>query len=99
MNYYSKFGFNEFILALGYKGEIIKEYFYKYSRFNSNFTINLKDGSLDYHDNKNLNWKVSFINTGLETARRIKEYQNILKMKKSLCLLMEMDFLILILLN
>ena len=79
MNYYSKFGFNEFILALGYKGEIIKEYFYQYSRFNSNFTINLKDGSLDYHSNNNLNWKVSFINTGLETAtggriKAISEY-------------------------
>ena len=79
MNIYGRANHKDFYLALGYKSEVIKEYFYKYSRFNSNFTINLKDGSLDYHDNKNLNWKVSFINTGLETAtggriKAISEY-------------------------
>ena len=42
MNYYYKFGFKEFIIALGYKSEIIKEYFLNYSALNSSFTINLK---------------------------------------------------------
>ena len=50
MNYYYKFGFKEFIIALGYKSEIIKEYFLNYSVLNSSFTINLKNNDIQIHD-------------------------------------------------
>lgn len=68
MNYYSKYGFNEFIVALGYKGEIIKEYFYNYSKLNADLTINLKDGDINYNNNQNIDWRVSLINTGMNTS-------------------------------
>ena len=68
IKYYYKYGFNDFIIALGHKGEVIKEYFYNYSKLNANLTINLKDGEVKYHNNSNLDLKVSLINTGLETS-------------------------------
>ena len=79
MNYYSNWGFKEFVIALGYKGRLIKEYFYNYSKLNSNLQINLQNGNLDYLDSSNIDWKVSLIDTGLETAtggriKRLSKY-------------------------
>ena len=56
LKYLSEFKINEFIICLGYKGYIIKEYFYNYSLHNSNFKISLKDGSIKYYDNKVFNF-------------------------------------------
>ena len=44
IKYYNKFGYNDFIISLGYKGEVIKEYFFNYSVYSNNFTINTKTG-------------------------------------------------------
>ena len=44
MNHYAHFGHKEFIIALGYKGDVIKDYFLNYKSLNSNFKVNLKDG-------------------------------------------------------
>ena len=79
MNYYYKFGFKEFIIALGYKSEIIKEYFLNYSALNSSFTINLKNNDIQIHSKIKLDWTVSLVDTGLNTMTggrllRLKEY-------------------------
>ena len=81
MNYYSNWGIKNFIVALGYKGNIIKEYYYNYSRLNSNLNINLSSGDIQYIDSSNIDWEISLINTGLETATggRIKKIGKYLK--------------------
>lgn len=67
MNIYSSYGFNDFVLALGYKGDSIKEYFMNYYALNSDFTIDLKDGSIRYLRNVPTNWRVTLVDTGAET--------------------------------
>ena len=83
MKYYSSFGFNRFILALGYKADYIKEYFYNYKVTNSDFTINLLPDSLPVFHNsaEESNWEITFIDTGLDTLKggRIKRIEKYLK--------------------
>ena len=79
MEIYAKFGHNEFFLALGYKGEIIKDYFFNYHILNSDFSINLKNGEVKSFRNNSKNWKVNLIDTGINSNTggrllRLKEY-------------------------
>ena len=67
MKIYSAKGFNDFTLALGYKSEIIKNYFLNYSSLNSDFTVDLSSGDIQLINPSIENWKVSLINTGLNT--------------------------------
>jgi glucose-1-phosphate cytidylyltransferase len=80
MNYFSKFGHNEFIIALGYKADYVKDYFSRYHSMQSDYTLDIKDGSINYHNKNVLNWKVSLINTGLNsmTGGRIKRLKNLI---------------------
>ncbi len=64
MKIYSKFGYNDFIIALGYKGWMIKEYFYNYAIHNRNFTIDVKSGQIIFHDGLEEDWKVTLVDTG-----------------------------------
>jgi len=67
MKIYAAHGFNEFILCLGYKGNVIKEYFLNYEAMNSDFTIDFADkGTIKYHGGAHgeANWKVTLVNTG-----------------------------------
>ena len=77
MKIYESHGFNDFILALGYKSEVIKEYFSKYSILNSNFSINLKSGDINSHEIESEDWNVTLVNTGLSTMTggRVKRLQ------------------------
>lgn len=81
MKIYSHFGFNEFILALGYKGEMIKRYFLNYEAMNNDFTIDLKSKSLTFHDNTTEDWVVTLADTGdlTETGGRIKRVEKYIK--------------------
>jgi glucose-1-phosphate cytidylyltransferase len=83
MKYYSAFGFNRFILALGYKADYIKEYFYNYKVTNSDFTVNLSPNSLPIFHNaaEEANWEITFIDTGLNTLKgaRIKRLEKYIK--------------------
>jgi glucose-1-phosphate cytidylyltransferase len=74
MKTYSHYGFNEFIICLGYKGNIIKDFFYHYNNYASDFTINLKKKDITYHNSIGENWKITLVDTGLETLKggRIK---------------------------
>lgn len=79
MKYYSSFGFNEFVICAGYKQYVIKEYFAEYFLHNSDVTFDLSNNSVTIHNNNSENWKVSVIDTGLNTmtggrVRRIKNY-------------------------
>ncbi|HEY1408744.1 MAG TPA: glucose-1-phosphate cytidylyltransferase [Promineifilum sp.] len=78
MMHYSCYGHNQFVIALGYKGEYIKRYMVDYCSLNSNMTINLKSGSVDLHDRDGIqDWTIELIDTGLHTMTggRIKRLQ------------------------
>ena len=67
MMIYAHYGFKDFTIALGYKGEKIKEYFLKYRDLSSNLTVNLKNGDVDRHEKSVTDWSVQLIDTGLPT--------------------------------
>lgn len=64
MDIYSKYSHNEFYIALGYKSELIKEYFYNYKILRSDFKINLKTGYIFPYKDYSKDWTVNLINTG-----------------------------------
>ena len=75
MNRYARFGHNEFILPLGYRGEVIKRYFHDYKIHNSDFTVDLASGDLCVHSSAAcVDWKVTLCDTGEDTEKgaRIK---------------------------
>lgn len=77
MKHYSHYGFSEFIICLGYKSHIIKDYFFNYLCYSSDFTINTKKNTLVFHNNNCEDWKITLVSTGLETMTggRIKRIQ------------------------
>ena len=81
MEIYSKHGHKDFYLALGYKSEIIKEYFYNYEIFNSDFKISLNDGKITSYDQTKKDWNINLINTGINTMTggRLKRLKNYIK--------------------
>lgn len=64
MSIYSAHGFDEFIVALGHKGEHIKEYFLRYFQANRDLTVDLSDGSVTVHDGRRARWRVHLVDTG-----------------------------------
>jgi len=78
MKIYSAYGFNDFIICLGYKGYIIKEYFANYFLHMSDVTIDLKNNQMEIHNVKAEPWKVTLVDTGLNTMTggRIKRIQS-----------------------
>ena len=77
MKEYSKYGFNDFIICLGYKAYFIKEYFADYFLHTSDVTIDLAKNEMKVHNNYAEPWKVTLIDTGLNTmtGSRIKKIQ------------------------
>lgn len=76
---YSHHGINDFVICLGYKGYVLKEYFANYFLHNSDVTFDLKKNSMEVHQNHVEPWKVTLVNTGLDTLtggrlKRIQEY-------------------------
>ena len=67
MKIYSHYGFKDFIICLGYKGHIIKEYFANYFLRMSDVTINLQTNEIQVHKNTSEDWKVTLVDTGLYT--------------------------------
>jgi len=79
MKIYSHFGFNEFIICLGYKGYLIKEYFTNYFLHVSDVTIDIRKNIIETHHNYSEPWKISLIDTGDATmtggrVRRVRRY-------------------------
>jgi glucose-1-phosphate cytidylyltransferase len=78
MNIYAFYGITEFIIALGYKGESLKEYFLNFYAFNNNITIDLATGETTIHDGNQPKWKIHLIDTGLntQTGGRLKRLRS-----------------------
>jgi glucose-1-phosphate cytidylyltransferase len=79
MSTFSKHGINDFVIALGYKSEVIKDYFLNFKERNSNFTVNTKKGDIQFLDEVPDNWNVSLVDTGVNTmtggrVKRVKDY-------------------------
>lgn len=79
MKHYSTYGFNEFVILLGYKSYVIKEYFANYYLHNSDVTIDTANQQMEIHNNYSENWKITLIDTGLETmtggrVKRAKDF-------------------------
>jgi glucose-1-phosphate cytidylyltransferase len=74
MMHYNYYGYNNFVIALGYKGEYIKKYFMDYCHLNCNITVNMKNGDVIRHDGYLTDWTVELIDTGrnTQTGGRIK---------------------------
>jgi glucose-1-phosphate cytidylyltransferase len=81
MKIYSSYGFNEFVVCLGYKGHLIKEYFINYFLYNSDITVELEKNVVDVHFTNSESFKVTLVDTGLETntAGRIKKIEKHVK--------------------
>jgi glucose-1-phosphate cytidylyltransferase len=79
MKIYAAHNVTEFIIALGYKSEIIKEYFLNFYAFNNDLTIDLAKGQTTIHDGKQPNWKIHLVDTGMNTQtggrlKRLKKW-------------------------
>jgi glucose-1-phosphate cytidylyltransferase len=79
MQTYAYFGHKDFYIALGYKSEVIKDYFLNYQALNDNFSIDLTSGRVNYEHNENQDWRVTLINTGENSmtggrAKRMQRY-------------------------
>ena len=78
MRTYANFGHTDFNIALGYKAELIKEYFLHYRSLNADFTVDLANGEVCSHQTDEIDWKVTLVHTGLEsmTGGRVKRMQS-----------------------
>lgn len=78
MKYYSSFGFNDFIICLGYKSYVVKEFFDDYYLHTSDITFDFRNGSKEIHNNFAEPWKITLVDTGLNTMTggRIKRIKN-----------------------
>lgn len=79
MKYYSHYGFNDFIICLGYKGYYIKDYFHHYYMHQASMTIDLASNTTSFHDSRSEPWKVTLVDTGPDTGtggriRRVRDY-------------------------
>ncbi len=81
MKIYSAFGINDFVICLGYKGYIIKEYFANYALHSSDVTFELGERRIEYHDTSTEDWRVTLLDTGEQTmtAGRLKRVANFVK--------------------
>jgi len=81
MKNYASYGFKEFFIALGYKGEVIKRYFLDYYTLNGSMTLNLSDGDVQVHKKECEDWTIHLMDTGLNalTGGRVKRLEPWLK--------------------
>lgn len=88
MKHYSFYGINDFIICLGYKGYIIKEYFANYFLHMSDVTINMTNNQMEVHNKRSEPWRVTLVDTGLNTSTggRIKRVTKYIKNESSFCL-------------
>lgn len=74
MKLFSHYGFNDFVLCLGYKGYVVKEYFANYVLHNADLTVDLAKGAIEYHATNHEPWRVTLVDTGADsmTGGRLK---------------------------
>lgn len=88
MKLYSSFGINEFVVCLGYKGYLIKEYFANYFLHQSDVTFDMSTNHIKYHDSRSEPWKVTLVDTGEETMTggRLQRIRNHLRPGEPFCM-------------
>jgi glucose-1-phosphate cytidylyltransferase len=79
MNHYARYGHNDFLLALGYKSEVIKKYFMDFSLINSDFKVSMSTNNLQTLNSSSLDWDILLVNTGSATmtggrVKRMEKY-------------------------
>lgn len=79
MKIYSAYGINDFVICLGYKGNVIKDYFANFFLHNSNVTIDMRNGSTELHQGRLEPWRVTLVDTGEESMtggrlKRVREF-------------------------
>jgi len=76
MNHYAKYGHKDFYIALGYKSQVIKDFFINFKLLNSDFSVDLKSGNIEIHSDHFFDWKVTLVETGLDsmTGGRVKRF-------------------------
>ncbi len=87
MKIYSHYGFNDFVILLGYKGYFIKEYFANYFLHQSDLTIDISNNKIEIHNNTSEPWKITLLETGLNTMTggRIKRAKPFINNEPFLC--------------
>lgn len=88
MKYYSYYGFNDFIVCLGYRGYVIKEYFANYFLHNSDVTFDMRNNQVEYHHKRAESWKVTLVDTGDKsmTGGRLRRVRDYLDSDQSFCM-------------
>ena len=88
MNLYAHHGITDFVIALGYRGHMIKEYFANYVLYSSDITVDTGRGDIHYHRNYAEPWRVTMVDTGLETQTggRLKRLARFLEGETSFCM-------------
>ncbi len=88
MKIYSSYGINHFVICLGYKGYLVKEYFANYRWHTSDMTLNLSDNSVEIHNSFSEDWKITLVDTGEQsmTGGRIKRIYDYVKDDENFCL-------------
>jgi len=78
MQIFAHYGIREFVVALGYKGEVVKDYFLRHQRLNGDMTIDLASGTVTREGNGVVDWQVSLVDTGFSTMTggRLKRVEN-----------------------
>ena len=81
MKIYAAHGFNEFVICLGYKGYVIKEYFANYFLHQSDVTFDMRENKMEIHNSQAEPWKVTLVDTGMDTmtggrVKRVQKYLN-----------------------
>ena len=76
--FYAHSGFKEFLVALGYRGEMIKDYFQRFHAMASDLTVDLATGQSKVHDGQKLDWRVHLVDTGqaTQTGGRIRRFRD-----------------------
>lgn len=79
MSTYAKYGFKDFHVALGYKAQVVKDYFLNYHQLNSDFSVDLSSGIVSTHQVQKADWKLTLVDTGLNTmtggrVKKMKPY-------------------------
>ena len=88
MKLYASFGVTEFIVCLGYKGYMIKEYFANYFLHQADVTFDMRENRVDYHDCRSEPWKVTLVDTGEEsmTGGRLLHIRKYLNAGETFCM-------------
>ncbi|NBV41746.1 glucose-1-phosphate cytidylyltransferase [bacterium] len=87
MKLYSAHGLNDFIICLGYKGEMIKDYFVNYYQYSSDLTVDLSENTVQIHKTQSEPWRVTLVDTGADsmTGGRLKRVAPYLKNEDTFC--------------